>query len=342
MKNLNLAFANVEATDELSPSHELADGTYTIQRVIGLSDSGFNYAALDANGHEVSIREFFLTDICYRDDDQVKFQKRSDGALFRKLVNGFIDDARYLKSLENPHIAVVSDVFEENGTAYMVSAPPNGKTLQDLLDEGRVFKPVEVARMANQLFGALIEIHTFGMLHRDINPTNIKITADSDAVLLADFSTFREDKSQVSRVVSSVLRAQSVYAPIEFIFEGSEQNEASDIYSVGAILYQMMTGAPPVSCQDRLAALGKDLPDPYVPVVKAQPRYDPKFLNSVDLSLALLNEDRIRSATEFLSCFTRHLGETMKLQNDALDRRPKKRSFFSILKPRRFLSIFRR
>lgn len=342
MKNLNLAFSTTDATDELAPGFQLAGGAYTIQRVIGLSDSGFNYAALNDDGLEVSIREFFLSDICFRDGVQIKFQKRSDGALFRKLVNGFIDDARYLKSLENPHIAVVADVFEENGTAYMVSAPPAGRTLQDLLDEGRVFKPVEVARMANQLFGALIEIHTFGMLHRDINPKNIKITDDMNAVLLADFSTFREDKSKVSQVVSSVLRAQSVYAPIEFIFEGSEQNEASDIYSVAAILYQMMTGAPPVSCQDRLAALGKDQPDPYVPVAQTQPRYDAKFLNSVDLSLTLLNEHRIRSATEFLSCFTRHLGETLRLQNDALDRRPKKRGFFSFFKPRRFLSVFRR
>jgi len=342
MKNTNLAFASTEATDELAPSQELADGAYTLQGVIGLSDSGFNYSALDAEGSEVSIREFFLSDICYRDGTEIKFQKRSDGVLFRKLVNGFIDDARYLKSLENPNIALVSDVFEENGTAYMVSAPPDGKTLQDLLDEGRVFKPVEVARMANQLFGALIEIHTFGMLHRDINPSNIKITEESNAVLLADFSTFREDKSKVSKVVSSVLRAQSVYAPIEFIFEGSEQNEASDIYSVAAILYQMMTGSPPVSCQDRLAALGKDQPDPYVPVAQTHPRYDPKFLNSVDLSLALLNEHRIRSATEFLSCFTRHLGETMKLQNDAFDRRPKKRGFLTFLKPRRLFSFFGR
>ncbi|MEM7058567.1 MAG: protein kinase [Pseudomonadota bacterium] len=341
MKNLNLAYST-EATDELMPSHELADGKYTIQRVNGLSESGFNYTALNADGSEVSIREFFLSDICYREGSQIKFQKRSDGSLFRKLVNGFIDDARYLKSLENPHIALVSDVFEENGTAYMVSTPPNGQTLEDLFAEGREFKPVEVARMANQLFSALIEIHTFGMLHRDINPKNIKVTENSDAVLLADFSTFREDKSKVSKVVSSVLRAQSVYAPIEFIFEGSEQNEASDVYSVAAILYQMMTGKPPVTCQDRLAAVGKGDPDPYVSVAQTHPRYDSKFLMSIDLSLALLNENRVRSATEFLSCFVRGASDVLRLQSEAMDRRPKKRGFLSFIKPRKIFSLFRR
>lgn len=320
-------------TDELDEAHLLASGKYRITEIKRSTDSGFNYKAETEDGTTVSIREFYLNDMCQREGDRIVFNSNADKGLFRKMVAGFIDDARYLKSLENPHVAIVSDVFEENGTAYMVSVPPAGKTLKTLLDEGKTFKPVEVARITNHLLRALVEIHAFGMLHRDISPKNIIITDSGDAVLLADFSTFREDKSKVSKVVSSVLRAQSVHAPLEFIYEGSEQNEASDIFSLGSVIYMLMTESAPVSCQDRLAKVAKGEPDPYVPVEKIQSRYDSKFMRFIDLALELLNENRVRTATEFLGCFAKDVlsGEITKLKMDAADRKPKKRNAFSVL-----------
>jgi serine/threonine protein kinase len=331
------------ATDELSCGQSLAKGAYVIARVKRATNCSFNYVATTADGASASIREFYLPDVCQRDGLDMRFKSKDGQKLFRKMVKGFIDDARYLKSLENPHIAVVSDVFEENGTAYMVSAPPEGKTLEDLLAEGKTFKPVEVARAASHLFSALIEIHSFGMLHRDISPKNIKFDQNGAAVLLADFSTFREDKSKVSQVVSSVLRAQSVHAPLEFIFEGSEQNEASDVFSLASVIYLMMTGNAPVPCQDRLACVAADKPDPYQPLDGAQPAYDAKFLRTIDLSLALLNENRVRSANEFLNCFAK--GEAIdqfdKLRLEAARCKPKKRGLLSVFGWRGLLSFLR-
>ena len=331
MRTRGIALCTNGGTDELDQAHSLAGGKYRVTDIRRATDSGFNYTGETEDGKTVSIREFFLGDICQRDGDQVTFNSKADRALFRKLVSGFVNDAQYLKSLDNPYIALVSDVFEENGTAYMVSVPPEGKTLEAQLAEGRKFKPVEVARIANHLLRALIEIHAFGMLHRDISPRNIMISEAGDAVLLADFSTFREDKSSVSKVVSSVLRAQSVHAPLEFIFEGSEQNEASDIYSLGSVLYLLITGKAPVPCQDRLACVARGDQDPYVPTDGNQSRYDPKFLKFVDLSLALLNEDRVRSASEFLTCFAKNAlsNDIARLKIDAANRKPKRRGFLS-------------
>ncbi len=323
-----------QQTDELATGQQLKNGAYTITALRPATQGSFNYDAETKDGTPVTVREFYLTDMCERDGNTVCFNNNADKALYRKLVKGFVNDANYLLSLENPNIAVVSDVFEENRTAYMISQPPAGRNLEEILATTEApFKPFEIARMASHLFTGLIDIHAFGMLHRDINPKNIVITDKGRAILMADFGTFREDKSRVSKVVSSVMCARKEHAPLEFIFQGSEQNEASDVFSLASVIYQLITGSPPVGCQTRLARVAADEPDPYVPLSGQYNRFDPRFLSSIDSSLELLNEKRIRSATEFLECFVRKNEEDkfLKQRESAMKRRPRKVGFVSSL-----------
>ena len=331
-------------TDELDPGCKLADGAYEIVKATAATPSGFNYDAVDTDGNPVVVREFYLRDICQRDGLILHFNTSADKKLFQKLVRGFVRDAQFLESLKNKHVAHVSNVFEENQTAYMVTDPPAGRTIEQLMKDGRKFKPAEIARIANNACRALVEVHAFGMLHRDVSPKNLLMANDGNIVLLPDFGTFREDKTRMSRVVSSVLRAKSVHAPLEFIFDGNEQNEASDLYCLASVLYTLITGASPVACQDRLSKVAEGEEDPYVSLEKTVSTFEKQFLLAIDMALALLNEDRIRTATEFLLFSSKESQpeQLSQMRSDAFARKPKEKGIFGFFSLFSFFSRFRK
>ena len=287
-------------TDELPPSTPLRNGAYRITEVRRSTRNSLNYAAETEDGTGVEVKEFYLRDLCKRSGIQIEVRERKDAKMLAGLVRSFARDAAFLTILDSPAVANVREVFEENGTAYMVSDRPEGTPLVTLLDQpGAGLTPDEIMGVARDLAHALIEIHGFGMLHRDITPSNIVLTPDKSAILLPEFGTFREDRSKVSRVVSSVLQSTQDYAPFELAFDDKRQGDGSDIYSMAAVIYHLMTGAPPVSSLDRLAAVAEDEPDPYVKVEGTVQGYDPRFLKVVDFALELFLEARVKSATEF-------------------------------------------
>ena len=310
-------------TDELPPSTTLKDGAYRITEVRRSTRNSLNYAGEAADGTAVEIKEFYLRDLCKRTGIQIEVRERKDARMLSGLVRSFARDAAFLTSLDSPAVANVREVFEENGTAYMVSERPEGTALVSLLDQpGAGLTPDEIMSVARDLAHALIEIHGFGMLHRDVTPSNIVLTPEKSAILLPEFGTFREDRSKVSRVVSSVLQSTQDYAPFELAFDDKRQGDGSDIYSMGAVIYHLMTGAPPASSLDRLAAVAENEADPYVKVEGNIEGYDPRFLKVVDFSLELFLEARIKSATEFtlISVETPDLQEAQDLQQSAAER----------------------
>ena len=317
---------NVQArpiTDELPQETPLNNGAYRITGVHRSTRNSLNYTGTTGAGDPVDIKEFYLRDLCKRADLEIQARNAKDARLLGGLVRSFVRDAAFLTTLDSPAVANVHDVFEENGTAYMVSARPDGTSLaSQMADTSFKLSPTEIMRVADDLAHALVEIHGFGMLHRDITPANIVLTEDKRAILLPDFGTFREDRSKVSRVVSSVLQSTQDYAPFELAFDDKRQGDGSDIYSMAAVLYHLMTGAPPASSLDRLAAVAEQKTDPYTPVESTVEGYDDRFLKVVDLSLELFLESRIGTATEFMmiSAGEPDMAKTQALKVDVAER----------------------
>jgi serine/threonine protein kinase len=306
-------------TDELSVSATLNGGQYTISDIKGSSNNSYNYHAKTADGTLVAIKEFFLRDMCRRNGTSVQVAAKPDAKVFNNLVKTFMRDATFLTSLDSEHLANVLDLFEENGTAYMVKSIPDGALLADLIaDPSHSFTPKKIASIANDLARALVEIHGFGMLHRDITPNNIMITTDGSAVLLPDFGTFREDRSNASRVVSSVLQSAQHYAPFELTFDDARQGDGSDIYCIAAVVYHLITGQPPAASLDRVAAVAANDPDPYEPLEGKYKKHDARFLKAMDMSLELFYDARVHSATELMFIMSKDIDfdETRRMKRD--------------------------
>ncbi len=118
--------------------------------------------------------------------------------------------------------------------------------------------------------------------------------------MLIDFGAAREVVTRTSRALSPLQVVKDGYSPQEFYLAGGKQSEASDIYSLAATFYHLMTGTAPPNSQVRIAALAAGEPDPYVPVPPRTEGFDRFFLGAIDDALAVFQKDRLQSAVEWI------------------------------------------
>lgn len=138
---------------------------------------------------------------------------------------------------------------------------------------------IEPERMADELIESLLRetlsalkyLHGTGMLHRDISPDNLLVDK-SNKLTMIDFGAASEEKARKTRALSHMMAVKDGYSPHEFYYTDGDQRPSSDIYSVGATFYHLITGSAPPDCQKRVAALTSDMPDPYRPSPQATGR----------------------------------------------------------------------
>lgn len=181
----------------------------------------------------------------------------------RAFVDRFTLEARSAARLSDPGIVQVFDQGIENGTAFLVMELVPGGTLRELLDERGPMPPYAAAAILRPLLGALREAHDAGLVHRDIKPENVLIST-TGAVKLADFGLVRAVAE--SRATShSVVMGTAAYLSPEQI-SGADTDGRSDLYSLGVLTYEMLTGEPPFSGDSSIAVayrrLDTDVPAP--------------------------------------------------------------------------------
>ena len=158
---------------------------------------------------------------------------------------GFLErfrrEARAASRLRHPNILTVYDFGEDNGIAYMVTELLPGGTLADRL--GRQLPATEVLRVLRGIGSALDTAHDAGLIHRDVKPSNILFTRDGEPVL-ADFGIARLLESEENLTVQGTLIGTPHYMAPEMA-AGEEVGRASDLYSLGVVLYEMLAGEPP-------------------------------------------------------------------------------------------------
>lgn len=272
----------------------LQGGKYRIVRFINSGGFGCTYEAEHVMLEKrVAIKEFFVKDFCNRDERtaHITIGTVSKKGLVDKLRRKFIDEAKGLCKLQHPGIVSVSDVFEENGTAYFVMDYIEGKSLSDIVSVVGALSEQRALRYIRQAAAALKYVHANNRLHLDIKPANIMIDSNDNAVLI-DFGASKQYDEQDGENTSTLLGKTPGYAPLEQM--GNDVVKfmpATDIYALGATLYKLLTGITPPS--SNLLATGE-----YLPPLPGS--ISPSVCIAIDAAMQTRKDKRPQSVEAFL------------------------------------------
>lgn len=282
----------------LSEGSTLQGGKYKIIRFISAGGFGCTYEAEHVMLHKrVAIKEFFVKDFCNRDEttSQISVGITAKTALVDKLKKKFIEEAQSLCTLEHPNIIHVSDVFEENGTAYYVMDYIDGSSLNELVKKDGPMSEPKALGYIKQVADALKYVHSRNRLHLDIKPGNIMIDKNGKAILI-DFGASKQYDEEAGENTSTLLGKTPGYAPLEQM--GNDVVKflpSTDIYALGATLYKMLTGITPPSAT--LLASGETLEE-MPSTVSAGTR------NAIFLSMQTNKTKRPQNVEDFLNLFS--------------------------------------
>jgi serine/threonine protein kinase len=154
----------------------------------------------------------------------------------------FLREAKLAAQLSHPNIVQVFDVGEENGLPFIVMECVEGSTLGDEVKQRGPLPPAEVVDLALQICGGLEHAHAAGLVHRDIKPQNLLLRPDG-TVKIADFGIARAAETTKLTQAGSVVGTAAYLAPEQAL--GEEVTAAADIYSLGCVLYELLTGRTP-------------------------------------------------------------------------------------------------
>jgi serine/threonine-protein kinase len=214
-------------------------GRYAIQSELGRGAMGVVYKATDtALERTVAVKT-------------VNMALERDGA--EKYEARFYQEARAAGSLNHPNIVTVYDVGKEGNVAYMAMEFIQGAELRSLLAEGKALPVSLAASIAAQVAEGLAYAHEHGVVHRDIKPANIMVLADGP-VKITDFGIARMRANTDELTQSGMMLGSPKYMSPEQVI-GKRADHRSDIFSLGVILYEMLTGAAPFAGENVTALM---------------------------------------------------------------------------------------
>ncbi len=290
----------VDHGNALSTGEKLLHGQYTIQCYLSSGGFGVTYLARDSLDRKIVIKECFPVMTCLRKGKKVIGRTAEDQTVFEKIVRLLVHEARRMARLTHPNIVGVHQVFEENGTAYLALDFVNGQDLLEIIEHNpKRLTPDLVKNLLRKSLDAVEYMHESDILHRDISPDNILITEDDEPVLI-DFGAAREVTNRASKALSALNAVKDGYSPLEFYSSIAEQSPASDLYSLAATFYHVITGDAPPDSHSRLSAIAAEELDPWEPIPVRTEGFDHYFLGAIDKALALFPKDRLYSATQWI------------------------------------------
>ena len=219
----------------------------------------------------------------------------------------FQQEARIIARLEHPHILPVFDFGESDGVTYFVMRYLEAGTLKTKMEAGPLSLS-EIDRLFTQLAEALNYAHGHGIVHRDLKPANALIDGDGN-LFLTDFGIAKLLESASPRLTQTdaILGTPAYISPEQA--KAETVNQRSDIYSLGIILYEMVTGSVPFVADTPLAVILKHISDP-LPPPSILKKDIPESIEQVILkALAKEPDNRYATASEFLSTWKRALEE---------------------------------
>lgn len=225
-------------------------GTYRIDSYLSSGGFGNTYVATNIEFDErMAIKEFFMKGVTQREGDQttVSVSNSENTNSFLEQREKFKKEARRIRQLNNSHIVRVHDLFEENGTAYYVMDYVDGENLSERLKRtGKPMTEDEVNQILPQILDALKSIHDAGIWHLDLKPANIMVDKAGN-VKLIDFGASKQLNAQKGgATTSTAISYTNGYAPREQMEQNYDKfGPWTDIYALGATLYNLLTNKRP-------------------------------------------------------------------------------------------------
>ncbi|HUI75581.1 MAG TPA: protein kinase [Candidatus Acidoferrum sp.] len=260
-------------------------GRYEIQGELGRGAMGVVYRALDpVIGRSVAVKTLRLS-------------QEGTGLTHPELLARFQTEARAAGLLTHPNIVVVYDAGEEEGLYYITMELVEGKSMQALLDSGQGFPLPRVLRIMEQACSALQFAHERNIVHRDIKPANLMLTAD-DTVKVTDFGTAKILQFGTVQQTAHVMGTPSYMSPEQV--KGKVVDGRSDIFSLGVMLYEMVTGEKPFPGQNITTVIYKIVNEEPVPPRQIDSSIHPGLSAVVMKALTKEPDARYQSCRELI------------------------------------------
>ncbi|MGZ9221471.1 MAG: serine/threonine-protein kinase [Anaerolineales bacterium] len=226
----------------------------------------------------------------------------------KEFATRFHQEARIIAKLEHPHILPVFDYGESDGVAYLVMRYLEAGTLKERMEAGRPLPLDEIDRIFNQLADALSYAHSHGIVHRDLKPANALIDSYGN-IFLTDFGIAKLLESASPRLTQTdaIMGTPAYISPEQA--QGQPVDQRSDIYSLGIILYEMVTGRVPFMADTPLAIIFKHVSDPLPLPSLIKPDIPVSIEQVILKALAKDPRDRFSTASEFATAWKRALDE---------------------------------
>jgi eukaryotic-like serine/threonine-protein kinase len=256
-------------------------GIYTVIRDLSYGGMGQAYLAHDADGRQVVLKFPHISIV-------------GDPALYDR----YRRELEIGRTLRHPHIQHVLDSGEYEGHPYMVTEYVEGETLRAYLSEHAPL-PIPVAlHLLDQLCQAVAYCHEHGVVHRDLKPENILVTPTGD-VSIIDFgiALLRGARRITWAGLTAAVGTPDYMAPEQV--QGKRGDVRTDIYSLGAIGYELLTQQPPYSGDNPLAVMGQHLYGTLRPVAEVNPEVPAGLAQTIERALRRQPEERYQTVEEF-------------------------------------------
>ncbi|XHR28772.1 MAG: SUMF1/EgtB/PvdO family nonheme iron enzyme [Chthoniobacteraceae bacterium] len=270
---------------------------YELTRVLGKGGFGITYLGVDRHlGRKVAVKELMPDSIVARIEGmQVVAQSEELKTNWEWAKGRFLEEARVLASFQHPNIVEVHQLIEANGTVYMVMDYIEGESYEARLRRIN-HEPDEhsMRQLIEPLMDGLEEVHSTGLLHRDIKPDNILLRRDIQPILI-DFGSARKLLEGTSVMTSLVTHG---YSPIEQYQVKTKQGPWTDIYALAAVATRAITGEKPPMSADRMSD------DDFVWLSYRELKgFSPLFLQALDWALRVKPSERPQNIREWRTSF---------------------------------------
>ena len=267
-------------------------GSYRIESLVAVGGMAKMYAARAPDGRRVAIK---LVKPEYAEDD-----------VFRRR---FTREAKIARSVSNPHVVEVLDSGEHDGLPYLVQPFVEGRSLEEKLRQERRLDLEETVRICADVAQGLQALGDAGMIHRDVKPGNILLD-ENETAYVTDFGLAKDTNADsVITGPGETMGSVRYMAPEQI--RGEPVTPASDLYSLGCVMYECVSGAPPFVHQEAVRILWAHIqdepPDPVGP-----PRPPDEFIRVLKSALHKRPEDRPSSCVEY----ARALSESLRPRDD--------------------------
>ncbi len=278
---------------EIPSGASLCGGKYVVEKTLGSGGFGITYLARHVTlGKKYAIKEFYLSGYCIRSSSSYHIIPQGiEEDVFNKLKQRFVEEAQTVSQLNNEAVVKVIDIFDENGTSYMVMPFVEGVTLQSMVENKGPLEYDVAVNYVVQICEALAYIHSQGILHRDVTPDNVLVTPQQKIVLI-DFGSARKFVDNKTQRHTTIVKPG--YAPLEQHSATSRKGAFTDLYSVGAVFYYLVTGKRPMDATERVLVkmkepveLNHDIPAPINAIIMKAMEMD--------------GANRYQSANEFIN-----------------------------------------